>query len=253
MLYNYHTHTSRCNHAVGTDREYVEKAIAAGIKTLGISDHAPYLFKNPAYYSAFRMGVDELHEYAESVRSLAKEYANDIRVLLGFELEYYPAFHKDEMAFLSAVSPDYCIMGQHFLGNEIGESYSGGGLNRPEQLTRYVSQVLEGLATGDFLYLAHPDLAGYRFPQEHIQTEYRRLCEGAKALKIPLEINLLGLLTGRHYPNETLFKIAAEVGNDVVIGVDAHDPQYLNDRALEKKGLDMAASLGLKLITTPFL
>ena len=45
MLYNYHTHTARCNHASGTDREYVEKAIEAGYKTLGISDHAPYLFK----------------------------------------------------------------------------------------------------------------------------------------------------------------------------------------------------------------
>ena len=253
MLYNYHTHTSRCNHAAGTDREYVENAIAAGIKTLGISDHAPYLFKNSDYYSTVRMGIDELHEYAESVRSLAKEYADDIRILLGFELEYYPAFHKDEMAFLSAVNPDYCIMGQHFLGNEIGEAYTGGGLNQPEQLTRYVSQVLEGLATGDFLYLAHPDLAGYRFPQEHIQTEYRRLCEGAKAMKIPLEINLLGLLTGRHYPNEILFKIAAEVGNDVVLGVDAHAPQYLNDPALENRGLEMANSLGLNLIIHPLI
>ena len=46
MLYNYHTHTVRCRHASGTDREYVEKAIEGGIKTLGISDHAPYLFKN---------------------------------------------------------------------------------------------------------------------------------------------------------------------------------------------------------------
>ena len=253
MLYNYHTHTSRCKHAVGTDREYVENAIAAGIKTLGISDHAPYLFKNSDYYSSFRMDTDKLHEYAESVRSLAKEYADDIRILLGFELEYYPALHKDEMAFLSAVKPDYCIMGQHFLGNEIGEAYSSGSLTKPEQLTRYVSQVLEGLATGDFLYLAHPDLAGYRFPQEHIQTEYRRLCEGAKALHIPLEINLLGLLTGRHYPNEILFKIAAEVGNDVVIGVDAHDPQYLNDRDLEKKGIDLAAKLGLNLIKLPLI
>lgn len=253
MLYNYHTHTSRCKHAVGTDKEYVEKAIAAGIKTLGISDHAPYLFKNSDYYSSFRMGTDKLQEYAESVRSLAKEYADDIRILLGFELEYYPDFHKDEMAFLSAVSPDYCIMGQHFLGNEIGEAYTGGGLNQPEQLTRYVSQVLEGLATGDFLYLAHPDLVGYRFPQEDIQREYRRLCEGAKALKIPLEINLMGLSTGRHYPNETLFKIAAEVGNDVVIGVDAHDPQYLNDPALENRGLEMANSLGLNLIIHPLI
>ena len=29
MIANYHTHTWRCKHAVGTEREYVEQAIAA--------------------------------------------------------------------------------------------------------------------------------------------------------------------------------------------------------------------------------
>ena len=253
MLFNYHTHTARCRHASGTDREYVENAIAGGIKTLGFSDHAPYLFKNHDYYSSYRMFTDELHNYADSVRSLAKEYQKDIRILLGFELEYYPAFHKEEMDFLKTVKPDYCILGQHFLGNEIGDFYSGGGLNKPEQLTRYVSQTLEGLATGDFIYLAHPDLAGYNFPTAHIQKEYLRLCEGAKAMQIPLEINLLGLLTGRHYPNKILFEIAAKVGNQIVIGVDAHSPEYLQDKALEAKGLQMIKELNLNLIEKPFI
>lgn len=252
MLYNYHTHTTRCNHASGADREYVEKAIEAGMEVLGISDHAPYLFGNTGHFSGFRMRADQLFEYAESVRSLAKEYEKDIRVLLGFELEYYPDFHKDEMKFLSAVNPDYCIMGQHFLGNEIGDVYSG-HTNRPEQLTRYVTQVLEGLKTGDFAYLAHPDVAGFAFEQEHIQKEYLRLCEGAKELGIPLEINLLGLHTGRHYPNKALFEIAAKVGNEVVIGVDAHEPKYLADKALENRGLQMVKDLGLKLIEKPFI
>lgn len=42
LLANFHTHTFRCHHAVGQDREYVEKAIEQGIKTLGFSDHSPY-------------------------------------------------------------------------------------------------------------------------------------------------------------------------------------------------------------------
>ena len=58
-LHNYHTHTKRCNHAEGCEREYVEQAIANGMKTLGFSDHAPYLFTD-GYYSAFRMRVEEL-------------------------------------------------------------------------------------------------------------------------------------------------------------------------------------------------
>ena len=55
MRYNLHTHTKRCNHAQGEDREYVEAAIKAGIKTLGFSDHCPQFFPGTDYYSNFRM------------------------------------------------------------------------------------------------------------------------------------------------------------------------------------------------------
>ncbi len=252
MLFNYHTHTVRCNHASGTDREYVEKAIEAGIKTLGFSDHAPYLFKDTDHVSHFRMRLDELEDYAKSVRALQREYKKDVRILLGFELEYYPAFHRDEMAFLRTVNPDYCLLGQHFLGNEIGEIPSSHA-RTPEQLTRYVSQVLEGLATGDFLYLAHPDLPGYAFPREPMQKEYRRLCEGAKALGIPLEFNLLGLRTKRQYPDKFFFEIAAQTGNDVVLGVDAHAPEHFSFAELERSALQTLQALGLRVLEKPFI
>jgi histidinol-phosphatase (PHP family) len=62
MKHNYHTHTTRCNHAEGEDREYIENAIKGGMETLGFSDHAPYLFPNTDYYSAFRMQIEELEE-----------------------------------------------------------------------------------------------------------------------------------------------------------------------------------------------
>ena len=252
MLFNYHTHTKRCRHANGEDREYVENAIEKGMQVLGFSDHAPYLFKDPNYYSQFRMFTDQLEEYAESVRSLQKEYANDIRILCGFELEYYPALHAEEKKFLSKVQPDYFIMGQHFAGNEIDSPYVP-LMDDSDNFTAYISQVLEGLKTGDFLYLAHPDLVGYRYPEEVIQREYRRLCEGAKALDIPLEINFLGLRTKRHYPNQRLFKIAAEVGNKIIFGADAHEPQHVCDLETEKEALRWVEALGLQLIDNPIL
>ena len=34
MIANYHTHTKRCKHATGEDREYVEAAIETGLKIL---------------------------------------------------------------------------------------------------------------------------------------------------------------------------------------------------------------------------
>ncbi len=252
MIFNYHTHTKRCNHAVGNEREYVEHAIKDGLKTLGFSDHAPYLFKNTDYYSYFRMQVDELFDYAETVRKLQKEYEKDIRILMGFELEYYPDFHAGEMEFLKAAQPDYLILGQHLLNNELDHVVSA-NLDTDEQLEQYVSQTLEGLKTGDFLYLAHPDLPGYKFSEEAVEREYRRLCEGAKALNVPLEINLLGIRSHRVYPDERFFKIAAEVGNDVVIGSDAHAPEHVADGKSEALALTMVSKLGLKLIKTPLL
>lgn len=252
MFFNYHTHTKRCNHAVGTEREYVESAIQKGMTVLGFSDHAPYLFPITDYYSFFRMRTDELFAYADAVRSLQKQYEKDIRILLGFELEYYPEFHKEEMKFLQKVSPDYLILGQHLLNNELDQVISS-RLSTDEQLAAYVSQVIEGLQTGDFLYLAHPDLPGYGFSEQAVRREYRRLCKGAKALNIPLEINLLGIRSRRQYPDKRFFEIAADVGNTVIIGSDAHEPENVVDPTSEALAKDMVTSLGLKLIKTPLI
>ena len=176
MIYNYHCHTKRCNHATGEDREYIEASIQAGVKVLGFSDHAPYDFPFGRYPSIHRMPLNQITEYAESVRALQKEYAKDIRILCGFELEYYPRYHEREMQFLRQVQPDYLILGQHFLGHE-EEFRPTTQQKTDEALTEYVNQALQGLETGDFLYLAHPDLAGLVCRAEVWDKEYRRLCE----------------------------------------------------------------------------
>ena len=54
MKANYHTHTKRCQHAFGEDREYVEEAIRAGLRILGFSDHCPWIYKSD-YVSNIRM------------------------------------------------------------------------------------------------------------------------------------------------------------------------------------------------------
>lgn len=251
MLFNYHTHTYRCKHAVGTEREMVEEAIRRGLKVLGFSDHAPYFFLDGRGDVHWRMNQSELFSYAETVRALAKEYEKDLRILLGFELEYYPAHHTHEIEILRQVSPDYLILGQHATGNEDKGVYTREAPLSP--LKDYVSQALEGLATGDFLYLAHPDLPGYKYDEEEIEREYTRLCEGAKALDIPLELNLLGLRAGRHYPDARFFKIAQKVGNRVILGADAHEVRHVTDPESEQIALAMVKELGLNLVEEPIL
>ena len=76
---NWHTHTTRCGHAVGTDEEYVKAAIKAGLHTLGFSDHAPY--REP--FPPERMNYEQLDEYKQSILDLKQKYAGQIDIHLG--------------------------------------------------------------------------------------------------------------------------------------------------------------------------
>ena len=229
MLFNLHTHTKRCNHALGEDREYVENAIKAGMKVLGFSDHCPQFFPDKNYYSYFRMFPEQAAEYAESVRALQKEYRRDIKILLGFETEYYPETFDAFMAFVKPLGLDYLIMGQHFVGNEYDEGsyYAAVDGKKEDYLDRYVDQVTEGLNKGVFTYLAHPDIVWYSGDPAYYAARIEELCRFAKERDIPLEFNMLGMLNGRNYPDPAFWRIASRDGNKAVIGYDAHDPAAL--------------------------
>ena len=92
---NYHTHTVRCNHASGTEREYVENAIKCGMEILGFSDHTPYFAMPREHYSSFRMKPELADDYFQTLEDLKKEYKDDITIYSGVEAEYYPAFFDD--------------------------------------------------------------------------------------------------------------------------------------------------------------
>ena len=77
---NWHTHTTRCGHAVGTDEEYVKAAIKAGLHTLGFSDHAPY--REP--FPPERMNFEQLEEYMSENRFAIIEQAKSINVMKNF-------------------------------------------------------------------------------------------------------------------------------------------------------------------------
>ena len=254
MLYNYHTHTTRCGHAFGTEREYAEAALKAGLKTLGFSDHTAYDFLGrPLRDRPMRMKPEELPEYADTVRSLAKEYAGRIEIELGVEAEYYPTYFSRLLEILRESGIRYMILGQHYIGDEIGEPYCGRETRDETILDRYVSQSIEALETGLFTYFAHPDLINYVGDREIYDRKMEKLCRKALETGTPLEINLLGLAGGRHYPNPDFWKIAAKVGNEVVLGRDAHRPEQLLDGAAEARALRMVKDLGLRLLEKPLL
>ena len=249
MIANYHTHTWRCKHAEGTEREYVEQAIAAGLQILGFADHTPYPFPN-GHVSYFRMAPGQAEDYFRTVSDLKQEYAGEIEIHIGVEAEYYPAHFDALLRFLADFPCEYLLMGQHYIHNELDGGYSGSSTADEAVLNCYVSQVLEGLSTGKFTYLAHPDLLNWRGDPVVYQREMTRLCQGVKALELPLEINLLGLQEHRHYPKAAFWQIAGQVGNLAILGCDAHEPGALNRPETAAAGAALADRYGLRLLET---
>ncbi len=177
MIANYRTHTWRCSHAYGTEREYVENAIEHGLKILGFSDHTPMPYDN--YVSSSKMTFSQVEGYVDTVLNLKAEYARDIEIHLGLEVEYYPEYFEKLLYMLSDYPMEYFILGQHYLGNGENEVFSMDPTNRVEDLVRYVEQVKEAMATGKFIYLAHPDLLHYTGEDRIYERYMRNLCEEA--------------------------------------------------------------------------
>lgn len=244
---NYHTHTFRCQHASGTEREYIEAAISMGEKVLGFADHVPCPYKD-GYVSPIRMTWEEAPEYVERLRRLGEEYKEDIRILVGFEAEYVPEYHDEQMEFCKKYGVDYMIMGQHFWGPESHSPYSGSPTKDEERIRLYVDSVISGMKTGDFIYLAHPDLINYQGLDSVYEYEMHRLCKAMLDLNIPLEINLLGMKEGRHYPNPKFWEIVSEVGNSVILGQDAHEPSDMTNREPYEKCMAIVEKYHLPLL-----
>ena len=246
---NFHTHTERCRHAGCSDQRYVDLAIEAGIKTLGFSDHTPYVGFTNGYYSFYRMFPEELCGYCESVKALREQYKDKIEIHLGLEAEYYPRLFPELLEFLKPYGIEYLILGQQFLDDD-QHGLSAHWIQDEESLIKYTDQCIEGLRTGAFSYLAHPDLPRFDHSDPAFKREMRRLCLCSNELGLPVELNVLGIAKERHYPCEEFLEVCRECESTVIIGVDAHLPDQFTDPAPMERAFELIDKYELKTTET---
>lgn len=252
MICNLHTHTFRCNHASGTEREYIENAVKYGLKTLGFSDHSPYIFPG-TYYSGYRMRPELQEDYAKTLLALREEYKGVIDIKIGYEAEYYPKYFEKTLNFFREIPIDYLILGQHFILNELNGQYAPVRTEDEFILKTYVDETCEAMETNLFTYMAHPDLVLYTGDEEIYKKHYSRLIECSKKTGVPLEINLLGVRDHRHYPSDKFFSLCGELGATVCIGCDAHSPDVTVDVESFEKALKMIEKYSLNYCEKPEL
>ena len=238
--HNYHSHTTRCGHAEGKDEDYVLAAIDNGFQTIGFTDH---VFLPDIFQPRMRGSVALLDEYKSSVLHLKKKYQGKINVKLGFECEYLGEPFDTYYHKLKEQGFELLILGQHcyYDAAHRNMAWYGDLPNRQERIYRYCDDLIKGMESGLFSYVAHPDffVLIYWDWDEHCEEVARRICQTAERLHIPLELNM-GRTRGRsyyfkpdffNYPYPRFWEIVSEYDIDVVVGVDAHSPEdyYTSD------------------------
>ena len=196
---------------------------------MGFSEHAPHVFFD-GHESGYRLPSKQGEEYVSELRALRELYKDKIDIKIGFEMEYYPSQFGEMLERVKELGAEYLILGQHFVGEEWPNgTYILRPTDKEECLIEYVDCCIEGMESGYFTYLAHPDLCDYRGDEAVYDREMTRLCMASKRLGIPLEINFLGIRARRIYPAERFWRMAGEIASPVTFGFDAHDAMAAYD------------------------
>ena len=232
-----HMHTAHSHGQAATEAMF-QAARAKGLAIIGFSEHSPRPagYAYPADYQAKL--VREFPQYVEEVRQIAAAAsAENIRVLLGMEVDYLPGQEAYAKALIAAHDFDYVIGGLHFQKNW-GFDFSAEDwvlMTKGERFAAY-AQYYRDLAamcqSGLFHIAAHPDLIKL-FSVENFQAwlatdEAEPLIRDAlTAMKdndMAMEISSAGLRKPckEIYPCRRLMESARKLRLPISFGSDAH-------------------------------
>ena len=219
----FHVHTFRCGHAEEVpDRKYVEKAIELGAPRIVFTDHAPF----PGNPFVNRMNIEDLPEYVEAMNELKAEFAGKIEILAGLEAEYLPGFHK----YLCSLKKEYCldilILGQHLFERESGR-YSFADEDKSEEYVGLCDAMRDGIKTGIFDAVAHPDRAFRRRKTFGIEeaAKARELIGEAAFNGVYLEMNYSSMHTEHQLWPEFWELLPPQAL--MIYGLDAHSVEEM--------------------------
>lgn len=108
---NYHTHCNFCD-GKNTIEEMTQAAIEHNIKELGFSSHAIY-----PYTSDWHMDVSNYQAYITEVERIKKLYQDKIKILTGFEADYFPLVSTPDKETYRKYKPDFIIGSVHYVMN----------------------------------------------------------------------------------------------------------------------------------------
>lgn len=246
---NFHTHSKYCD-GKNTAEEMVLSAIEKGFDTLGFSSHSLFPFAR-----SWHIAPRDFQSYETEILRLKEAYKDKIKILLGYEGDYYPGVSIPSKKYYKShgLNPDYLIGSVHYIVSKKGvysvdnktdtvrqnliQLYGDGehfeSVNAKKAVCEYFDAEREMLKNADFEILGHPDLIRLRNTELHYFDEgeswYKKeLKATVKAIKnagVIVEINTGAIgrkLMNDSYPSEYFLSLLHEAGVPVCINSDSH-------------------------------
>jgi len=250
-----HIHSPYCPHGTKDSFElYIEKAIKNGFTDISFTEHAPapqgFIDTVPDRDSFLQPGM--LEPYILELQRLKKQYAADISIKIGLEVDFIEGYEKETTQLLNEIGPtlDDSILSVHFLLNE--KKYSC--IDFSPQAFKDFAQQFDSIEEVYSLYyktvqnsicsdlgqykpkrIGHPTLI-HKFQLDHnvIVDDHEMILKTLELIKenqYELDVNSAGLAKPfclEPYPPHRYILLAKDLGISLVFGSDAHRAEDLH-------------------------
>jgi histidinol-phosphatase (PHP family) len=266
---NFHTH-SNFDDGKALLEEYIKEALKQNVAILGFSSHNPLPFSVD-----WVLKKEDYKRYCETVRELANKYKDEIRILLGLEMDFLSSLDSFYREGIDLSLLDYLIGSIHFVNffddkkgwaidenqeefeKGLDEIYSGNIKKVVEDYYKLIRNMLK-LENPDIV--AHLDLIKMNNKEEKYFSEeeswYRAaVLDTLKAVarsSSVLEVNTGGIArekTDSLYPSTWILEESYNMRIPITLSSDAHKPEQIT--AKFKEAAVLLNSIGYKEIYIP--
>lgn len=257
MKSNFHTHSTFCD-GKNSLNEIIKTAIEKKFDVLGFSSHCEYPFSDE-----WHIQIQKIEEYCKEIRTLQEEYADRIKLRLGFEADFIPGITKPTFKNYKDFDLDYLIGSVHYVYNEKGIFEADGSAesiknainnfyngDTKSAIIRYFEQEREMIQNSQneeiFTIIGHADLIrkgnltsnlmnkGLDFFSENDSWYKEQIKLTADAIAksgVIAEINTGAIARNNMktpYPSDDFLKLLKERNVPITINSDCHDMTYLD-------------------------
>lgn len=221
-----------------------ETAVEKGLAAIAVTDHMPLPF-----LTRYAMEPNRLHVYRDEISQTREAYAHVLDIRSGLEMEYLPD-HRAWIERIARMDWDIRLISIH--GMEKGDRHFMVNGREDEFrrtlkevfysdirafCTHYYEMLTEAVRTGWFDAAGHLDVIKKHNKDQRYFDEtaswYKDLVRSAldaiaeNDMKLEINTNGLNHPAGAFYPSAWIVREAREKGIPIILGSDAHSPEYI--------------------------